>query len=146
MAFFLVALFGFGEQTRCHLSESGVGYEAHGVDDALGLAVVVKSGNREARVRPYLHLHFGPSPSQTRNDALQESDRGVARVGVARPQECTDQMTALAVEDEKRMVHVRPVIAVVVTTLLIPVGGGSSVASKSKSTLSGAPSLPRSLR
>ena len=47
----------------------------------------------------------------------------MAPMGVARSQERRDQVPALAVEDEQGMVHVLPIVAVVVASLLIAVGG-----------------------
>jgi hypothetical protein len=44
-------------------------------------------------------------------------------VGVARPEERRDEVSAVAVEDEQRMVHVLAVIAVVIRTFLFSVGG-----------------------
>ena len=44
-------------------------------------------------------------------------------MGVARPQERRDQVSALAVEDEQGVVHVLPVVAVVEGALLIAMGG-----------------------
>ena len=44
-------------------------------------------------------------------------------MGVAGPEEPRDQVPALAVKDEKRMVDVLPIVAVVVTPFLLPVGG-----------------------
>jgi hypothetical protein len=44
-------------------------------------------------------------------------------VGVARPQKCRDQVSALAVEDEQRVVDVLLVVAVVEGALLLSVGG-----------------------
>jgi hypothetical protein len=44
-------------------------------------------------------------------------------VGVSRPEERRDQVPALAVEDQERMVHVLLVVTVVVATFLIAVGG-----------------------
>ncbi len=41
---------------------------------------------------------------------------------VSRSKQRRDQVPALAVEDEKRMVHVLFVVAVVVATFLLPVG------------------------
>jgi len=44
-------------------------------------------------------------------------------VGVAGPKERRDQVPAVAVEDEQRMVDVLPIVAVVVAPFLLPVGG-----------------------
>ena len=44
-------------------------------------------------------------------------------MGVAAPQQHADQMSTLAVEDAQRMVDVLLVVAVVVATFLITVGG-----------------------
>ncbi len=44
-------------------------------------------------------------------------------MGVSCPQQRHYEMPALAVEDDQRMVHMLPIVAVVVTTFLIPVGG-----------------------
>src|SRR5215216_2538282 len=54
LAFFLMAFLGFVEQLFGESLEARVGYESDGVSDALGLAVIVQSGHREACVRPYL--------------------------------------------------------------------------------------------
>ncbi len=44
-------------------------------------------------------------------------------MGVARPQKCRDQVSALAIEDEQRMVDVLLVVAVIEGALLLSVGG-----------------------
>ena len=44
-------------------------------------------------------------------------------MSVARPQERADQMPALAVEDEERMVHMLLVVAVVEAAFLLSVSG-----------------------
>ncbi len=46
-------------------------------------------------------------------------------MGVSRPKERREKMSRLAVEDEKRMIHVLAVVAVVMAPLLIAVGGVS---------------------
>ena len=66
-------------------------------------------------------------------------------MGVARPQQCRDQVSLLAIEDEQRMVNVLLVIATVEGALLIP-WVGVWVAWKFRSTFCGAPSFSRSLR
>src|SRR5215208_186661 len=111
------------EQIFGHLFEALVGDQRDGVAYALPLAVVVEGWHGEAGVGPYLYLDFGPSLSQSTHDALQDGHRGVRGVGVSCPQERRYEMPALAVEDDQRMVDVMLVVAVVVTTFLLPVGG-----------------------
>ncbi|MDQ3603337.1 MAG: hypothetical protein M3385_05710 [Actinomycetota bacterium] len=63
-------------------------------------------------------------------------------MGVACPQECGDELARIPVEDQKRVVDVLLEVAVILAFFLIAVSG-VSVASKSRRTFSGAPSLPR---
>jgi hypothetical protein len=70
----------------------------------------------------------------------------MAPMGVARPQERTDKVPALSVEDEQGMVHVLLVVAMVVAAFLIAMGGISAVESKSRRIFFGAPFLARCVR
>ena len=114
-----------------------------GVGDALFLAVVVEGGNGEARVGPYLYCHPGPSVPQASHDALQKSYGGVRGVGVVGPKERRDQVPALAVEDEQRMVDVLAIVAMVVAPFLLPVGGVCGRVEVQKHSLRG--TIPPSL-
>jgi hypothetical protein len=66
----------------------------------------------------------------------------MAPMGVARPQERTDKVPTLAVEDEQGVVDVLLVVAVVVASFLIAPWVGSAVESKSRSTFCGARPCP----
>ena len=100
----LMLLLGLHEQIFGYLQKAGIGYEGDGVGDALLFALVVDGGHSEAGIRSVHYLRLGPSFSQ------------------ARDQQCRDQASALAIEDEQRMVNVLLVIAVVEGALLIPSG------------------------
>jgi len=128
LAFSIVGFFGLGQQIAGEFLKRRVGDQAHRVEDAFLFAVVIQSGHSEARVGPYLYVHFGPSLPQTDDYALQEGHRRVGGVGVARPQQSTDQVPALPVEDDQRMIHVLLVVAVanrtwLIGAFLIAVGG-----------------------
>src|SRR5215210_295176 len=134
---------GFIEQITGDLFQTGVGDESDRVGDAFFLAVVVDGGHREAGIRPHLYCHPGPSLPKTPHYALQEGHTGVGGVGVAGPQKRRDQVPALAVEDEQRMIHVLPIVAVVVGTFLLSMGGVVGRVEVQKHALRGAllPSL-----
>ncbi len=60
---------------------------------------------------------------QTSHDALKERHCGPARMSVARPQQRGYEVSALAIEDQKRMVHMLLVVAVVEAAFLLSMGG-----------------------
>jgi hypothetical protein len=120
----LVLLPGFFKERPGYLFEALVGYEGDGVAYALILAVVVEGRNGEACVGPYLYYcHPWPPFSQTPHDALQDGYTGVGGVGVSGPEKRRYEVPTLAVEDEQRMVHMLPIVAVVVRAFLLSVSG-----------------------
>jgi hypothetical protein len=102
--------------------EAWVGDEPYGVVDALLLAILVDGGHRKARVRTQLDLHRRPCPPQTGHNALKNGHRPAACVGVAGAQHSRDQLAALTVEDDQRMVDVLLVVAMIVAAFLFAVG------------------------
>jgi hypothetical protein len=140
-----MALLSLGQQIAGELFDTRVGYEPHLAGYALLFTVALEGRHGGAGVRPYLYLYSGPSISQATDQALQDGHTGVGCVSVPRSKERRDQVPALAVEDQKRMIHVLRVIAVVVGTFLLPVGRIVRGVEVQKHLLGG-PSLPRSLR